>query len=370
MEEIRNKKKIWGRREEGAGRGAARFLLSMLLAAGLISGCGNSAGTELPAEQTADGSGLEVHFIDVGQADAALVLCDGESMLIDGGNSEDSDVIYTYLEKQKVEELDYMVCTHAHEDHVGGLSGALMYASVDTALAPVTEYDSRAFRNFLEGLEKQGTEITIPEAGDSFSLGSAQVKILGPVRETDETNNTSIVLRIVYGDTSFLFTGDAEREEEEDILDTGEVLKSTVLKVGHHGSDSSTSYPFLREVMPEYGVISVGTGNTYGHPTQEVLSRLSDAGVTVYRTDLQGDIICTSDGAEVTFRTAKDTAPQEGRKPDQEEKEYILNTNTMKFHAPACSSAEEMGPENKKEFKGTREELLEQGYSPCGRCKP
>ena len=127
MEEIRNKKKIWG-----------RLLLSMLLAAGLISGCGNSAGTELPTEQTADGSGLEVHFIDVGQADAALVLCDGESMLIDGGNSEDSDVIYTYLEKQKVEELDYMVCTHAHEDHVGGLSGALTYASVDTALAPVT----------------------------------------------------------------------------------------------------------------------------------------------------------------------------------------------------------------------------------------
>ena len=111
MEEIRNKKKIWG-----------RLLLSVLLAAGLISGCGNSAGTELPAEQTAAGSGLEVHFIDVGQADAALVLCDGESMLIDGGNSEDSDVIYTYLEKQKVEELDYMVCTHAHEDHVGGLS--------------------------------------------------------------------------------------------------------------------------------------------------------------------------------------------------------------------------------------------------------
>lgn len=122
----------------------------------LFSGCGNSAGTELPAEQTADGSGLEVHFIDVGQADAALVLCDGESMLIDGGNSEDSDVIYTYLEKPKVEELDYMVCTHAHEDHVGGLSGALTYASVDTALAPVTEYDSRAFRNFSGGTGKAG----------------------------------------------------------------------------------------------------------------------------------------------------------------------------------------------------------------------
>ena len=350
MEEIRNKMRLWNRWGERAGRRAARFLLSVFLTAGLISGCGNSAGAETLAEQPADGSGIEVHFIDVGQADAALVLCDGESMLIDGGNSEDSDVIYTYLEKQKVEELDYMVCTHAHEDHVGGLSGALTYASVDTALAPVTEYDSRAFRNFRDGLEKQGVAITIPEAGDSFLLGSAQVKVLGPVRETDETNNTSIVLRIVYGDTSF--------------------LKSTVLKVGHHGSDSSTSYPFLREVMPEYGVISVGTGNTYGHPTQEVLSRLSDAGVTVYRTDLQGDIICTSDGEEVTFRTAKDTAPQEGRKPDPEEKEYILNTNTMKFHHPACSSAAEMGPENKKEFTGTREELLEKGYSPCGRCKP
>ena len=107
-----------------------------------------------------------------------------------------------------------------------------------------------------------------------------------------------------------------------------------------------------------------------GEEGDTVLSRLRDAGVTVYRTDLQGDIICTSDGAEVTFRTAKNTAPQEGRKPDQEEKEYILNTNTMKFHAPGCSSAAEMGPENKKEFKGTREELLDQGYSPCGRCKP
>ncbi len=248
-----------------------------------------------------EGGSFQVHFLDVGQADAALVLCDGESMLIDGGNAADSSLIYAYLEQEQLDVLDYIVCTHAHEDHVGGLSGALNYAQAETALAPVTDYNSKAFRNFVKYLDEQGKEIMIPQPGDYFSLGSAQVQVVGPISPSDNPNNTSIVLKVTYGETSFLFTGDAERQEEQEILEAGFDLESTVLKVGHHGSNTSSSYPFLREVMPEYAVISVGEGNDYGHPSEEVLSRFHDLGAQVYRTDELGHIICTSDGKNVTF---------------------------------------------------------------------
>lgn len=345
--------------------------------------------TPPPVEESIpEDSTFEVHFIDVGQADAALVLCDGKAMLIDGGNSEDSSLIYSFLKKRSIDHLDYIVATHAHEDHIGGLSGALNYATVGTAYCPVTSYDSKAFSSFVKYLGE--TSITIPAAGDSFKLGSAAVTILAPVKSYDDPNNTSIVLRIEYGDTSFLFTGDAERESEQDILNAGYNLTSTVLKVGHHGSESSTTYPFLREIMPEYAVISVGTGNSYGHPTEDTLSRLRDADVKVYRTDLQGDIKCTSDGKTVSFSVAKnenaDTlapaarveptpAPVPTPTPDPEPNEttgvsYILNTNSKKFHYPDCGSAKKMKESNKEYFTGTREEVIARGFSPCGNCDP
>ncbi len=170
---------------------------------------------EQAAPPPAAGGSLEVHFIDVGQADAALVICDGHYMLIDGGNAEDSGLVYAYLKEHGAEHLDYMVATHAHEDHVGGLSGALNYASVDAALCPVRSYDSKGFQNMVKYLEKQGKSIAVPRPGDSFDLGSARVEILGPVQEYDDANNTSIVLRIDCGETSFLFTGDMETGAEE-----------------------------------------------------------------------------------------------------------------------------------------------------------
>ena len=253
---------------------------------------------------------FDVHFIDVGQADAALVICDGKTMLIDGGNREDSQLIYTYLKNQNVTHLDYVVATHAHEDHVGGLSGALNYATVGTALCSVSNHDSKVFQNFVTQLAKHGKQITVPKAGDEFSLGSATVQVLGPVRKSDDPNNMSLVLRIVYGNTSFLFTGDAEREEEQDILAAGYELESTVLKVGHHGSENSTTYPFLREIMPEYAVISVGKDNSYGHPTPEALSRLHDADATVLRTDINGLICCSSDGDDVYFIIEREGSPE------------------------------------------------------------
>jgi len=321
------------------------------------------------AEAPPEGSSFEVHFIDVGQADSALVICDGHYMLIDGGNAEDSDLVYAYLERHGAKHIDYMVASHAHEDHIGGLSGALNYASVDMACCPVTEYSSKVFGDMVKYLEAQGKSLTVPEPGDTFALGSAQVEILGPVKEYDDTNDTSIVLRIDYGETSFLFTGDMEKGAEADLMESGANLKATVLKAGHHGSDTSSSYPFLREVMPEYVVISVGEDNSYGHPSDEVLSRYRDLGAEVYRTDMQGHIIAQSDGKTVTFRTEKeaDTATNPTGNPTPQT--YIGNAGTKKFHLPDCASAKSI-QEDKRVVFFTRLEAVLQGYEPCGRCKP
>ena len=274
--------------------------------------------TELIYEQTEDkteyktehktniDSDFVVHYIDVGQADAALVCCDDETMLIDGGNSDDSRLIATYLKKNDIDYLDYIVCSHAHEDHVGGLSGALSAVEVGAVYAPEEETDTKSYKNFKKKVKEQGLEIEHPMPGDSFNLGSSVVEIFAPIYEVEEElNNSSIVLKITYGETSFLFTGDAERDEEQDILDEGYDVSADVLKIGHHGSNSSTKYKFLREVMPEYAIISVGKGNDYGHPSKEVLSRLKDAGATIYRTDKNGDIIVTSDGENIEVIPSK-----------------------------------------------------------------
>lgn len=324
---------------------------------------------ERTAPQPAAGEGLEVHFIDVGQADAALVICDGHYMLIDGGNAEDSDLIYAYLERHGAERLNCMVATHAHEDHIGGLSGALNYAKVDTALCPVTEYSSKVFQNMVNYLEKQGRALTVPTPGDKFNLGSAQVEILGPIKEYNDANDTSIVLRIDYGETSFLFTGDMEKGAEDDLIDSGANLRATVLKTGHHGSDTSTGYRFLREVMPEYTVISVGEGNKYGHPSEEVLSRFWDAGTEVYRTDMQGHIVARSDGNTITFTTEKEADTATNPSGSAAEQRYVGNAGSKKFHFPDCASAKDIQGDKRVEFYSRLQAVLE-GYEPCGRCKP
>ena len=258
-----------------------------------------------PTEPVAPGSSFEVHFIDVGQADAMLIICDGKTMLIDGGNAEDSNLMYTYLKKYNITHLDYVIATHVHEDHVGGISGALRYASVGIAYCPATSYSTNAFKNFVSALNRYNVSITVPKKGFTFNLGSAVCTVLAVNTDSTDRNNTSIVLRVVYGETSFLFAGDAEQEVEDMLLSSGINLKSTVLKVGHHGSSSSTGYYWLRQIAPEYAVIQVGSDNTYGHPTSAVLSRLRDADVTTFRTDIHGDIICVSDGKTVTFTPSK-----------------------------------------------------------------
>lgn len=355
----------------------------------VLCGCidfGNTAGREdnvlasdkLQEESSGNqNNGLQIQFIDVGQADAALIWCEGEYMLVDGGNAPDSNLIYSVLERNGVDHLKFVIGTHAHEDHIGGLAGAFEYATVETVLCPVTQYDSKAFRNFKDGADANGG-IVVPSVGDIFTLGQAEFTILAVNSDPDDTNNTSIVIKLVYGDTSFLFTGDAEREVEQALLDSGYDLHVDVLKAGHHGSSTSTTYPFLRAVEPTYAIISCETGNSYGHPHEETLSKFRDAGVQLFRTDLQGDIFCTSDGANISFTTVKSATIEEINPTYKDATantpqildyngQFIGNKKSKKVHIDTCESLP--SENNRVNFK-TLEDAVEAGYTECGRCIP
>lgn len=243
--------------------------------------------------------GLYVHFLDVGQGDCALIACGGEYMLIDGSTVSAGDKIVSYLRDAGVKSLDYIVCTHAHADHCGALDRAAEEFGAETFFVSPYPGSSKTYDIMLENLDALGIEETVPMLGESFSLGEAVFEFIGPLEDYGDANSGSLVLRLTYGNTAFLFTGDMESDAEKDLLENGTELKCDVLKVGHHGSSTSTSYRFLYEADPRIAVISCGEGNKYGHPHEETMSLLKDADVTVYRTDKQGDIVLFSDGLEV-----------------------------------------------------------------------
>ena len=340
-----------------------KLLSLLLILALLLAGCALPADTAAPVS----GEGLTVSFIDVGQADCALLECGGEFMLIDGGNRDDGQLVVSYLEQQGVETLSAVVCTHAHEDHVGGLPSVLAVYPTQAVYAPTRTYASKVFDDFVYYTDQQGLEITIPAPGDTWTLGQASVTVLGPVKSYAETNDTSIVLRVSYGETDFLFTGDMETTAENDMLDYwgGRISwKADVLKVGHHGSNTSTGYRFLNEVAPDYAVISVGKDNSYGHPHEEPLSRLNQAGVTIFRTDELGTVIARSDGATVS-RTWDNQSANPENAESAEPVRFIGNVNSHIFHSPDCRN---LPAEKNRTVFDTYEEAVEAGYTPCGSC--
>lgn len=248
---------------------------------------------------------LTVHYIDVGQADAILVACGGEYMLIDAGEDDGDDRVIHYLTDLGIDEIDLVVATHAHSDHIGEMGDVLNAIPAVEVWYPEYRHGTKTEQRFLTAVDGCGANLYEPELGDTYDLGGATVTVLGPVKDYEDPNDMSIVVMVQFGDDRFLFTGDMENIDaaENDLVAYWgeEALRADVLKVGHHGARTSTSYHFLRSVSPSYAVISVGEGNTYGHPTSETLNILGQAEVYVYRTDTMGTVVAVSDGQDIEF---------------------------------------------------------------------
>lgn len=245
---------------------------------------------------------LVVDFIDVGQGDSILIRQGSHAMLIDGGTSESKQDLLSFLESENVSSFDYIIGTHPHEDHIGSLDDVVNSYDFDTILFPKVMTTTKTFENLVLAVKGKNKKFVEPEINKEYTLGDAKFTILAPnSKEYDSLNNYSIVIKLTYGKNSFIFTGDAESLSESEILKNNVDLKADVLKIGHHGSSTSTSEKFLNAVSPKYAVISVGKDNSYNHPTKTTMNRLKKLGIPVYRTDEQGTIECVSNGETISF---------------------------------------------------------------------
>jgi competence protein ComEC len=334
-----------------------------------------------PTEMKEVSGTLTVHFIDVGQADSILINTGSAAMLIDAGNNADAGDVVNYIKEQGIKTLDYIIGTHPHEHHIGGMDVVVNSFDIGKVILPKVQSNTKTFEDLLNAISNKGLKITSPVPGTKYSLGEAEFIILAPNgSDYEDINNYSVVVKLQFGNTSFLLMGDAGVQSEGEMLSKGFDLKADLLKVGHHGSHYSTSIDFLKAVSPQFAVISVGKDNPYGHPAPETIKKISDAGIQLYRTDESGTIIATSDGniikIDIKASPVKaQTPPQtitvdEGEsKPVAESSEYsyIGNKNSKKLHLPICSALP--AEQNRVYFK-TREEAINAGYQPCKICNP
>lgn len=352
-------------------------LLTALAAAAFFKPPGSTATTQ---ENTAghSSSDLQIHFLDVGQSLSVFLESDGHYMLYDGGNKENSRYVVAYLKKQGTETLDYIIASHYDSDHISGLIGALNVFKTNIVIGPDYKHDTKTYESFLRAAGKQEIPITHPAAGTELDFGNAKITILAPVRISEHSNNNSVAVKIEHGNNSFIITGDAEHEEEADILNSGIDLDCNVLVLGHHGSANATTWKFLQQTVPEYAVISCGSGNPYGHPHAETMEKLEAMGIGIFRTDTQGTIIAVSNGAEITWNVepAADYSGggcgegivEKAEVPEKTAAAYVLNQNTEKIHLPSCASVKKINAANYAESDKTISELEAQGYTRCGNC--
>ena len=312
---------------------------------------------------------LYAYFIDVGQADSALLVYNDYTVLIDAGNVADGPDVVSFIKKLGISSLDVVIATHAHEDHAGGLANVLSNLPAEKIYSPVSGYSSACFREFKEEAEKQNG-IILARQGLSWKEGDVKFNVLWPIApENEDTNNTSIVLKVTYKSVSYLFTGDIEHDAESRLVETGADLSANILKSGHHGSDTSSSYLFMRSVLPQIAVISVGEGNSYGHPNQSVLDKYAQAEIKTYRTDHSGTVTVSTDGTAITVTTAGSSEELSGATatPGFSQIQYIGNKNSKNFHDESCSS---LPKEENRIYFASRQSAVDSGYSPCGICNP
>ncbi|MDD4238436.1 MAG: ComEC/Rec2 family competence protein [Desulfotomaculaceae bacterium] len=286
------------------------LLLIILLSLGL-AGCGVTIAPEQSSgvlgQELSPGS-MRVHFLDVGQGDCMLVqFPNGQNMLVDAGKNDSAETIMDYLEANGIARLDYLVGTHPHEDHIGSLDKVIQEFPVGEILLPKVTASTRTFRDVLEAIADKGMQVTTAKAGvNILEEEGLSVKLLAPLGSSyEDLNNYSAVIKLTYREVSFLLEGDAEAESEKEMLNSGADVRADVLKVGHHGSNTSTSLSFLNMVKPKYAVISLGEGNVYHHPHPTILTKLKNAGAEILRTDERGTIVFTTDGKDIKVETIK-----------------------------------------------------------------
>lgn len=252
-----------------------------------------------------DENSLVAHFIDVGQGDSTLIICAGEAMLVDGGPGSAGSTVPDYLKKFDIKTLKYVVATHPHEDHIGGLSNVFKDFEVENILMPDATANTAVFEKLLDAIENEGIGITVPQVGDKFKLGTAEITILSPSEEYSDLNDSSIVFMISFDGRNLLFTGDVGAQPANKLLEQKVDISADIYKVAHHGSAKNNSEKFIKAVNPAYSVISCAAGNSYGHPHKEVLERLTAVNSNIYRTDKNGTVVIYVSREKTDVKTEK-----------------------------------------------------------------
>lgn len=345
-------------------------LLLILAVAFTAAACTTELKTPKQAELDPRLEGLKVHFIDVGQGDSTLLESDGEYVLIDAGEFEYGETVRDYILSCGAERLKYIIATHPHSDHIGGIRAVLDAFETEDFITVETDCDTYGWTKTLKKVETLGVNYIDAVVGDRYTFGGASFTILAPNGGGyDGYNNYSVAVKAEYGDVSFMLTGDAERESEFEMLENGLDLSADVLKCGHHGSSDATSLGFLKAVDPAYAVISCGKDNEYGHPHTETLALLDLLGCEYLRTDERGTIVAATDGTHLRFNGSDETYTAGQKSTTPEALVYVGNRSSMYFHEPTCESVSTMNPKNKIEL-ASRSDAIAQGYTPCPGCKP
>ncbi len=320
---------------------------------------------------------LLVHYIDVGQGDSVLLESNNDFVLIDAGEVEYGSTVCDYLKSRNVSSLDYVIATHPHSDHCGGLFEVLNTFETENFITTETDQQTKTWLDVLNAVVNSDTNYIDAQVSSTYSFGEATFEIMGPYgNEYDDYNNYSVIVKATCGKTSFLFTGDAKKAVEKEMLSHNADLKADVLKVGHHGSYTSTSDDFLSAVDPTYAVITCGKNNEYGHPHKETIDKLDDKGILTYRTDELGTIVASSDRSTIKFHFPDEkptsdvqTNKTQSTKDNDKSLSYIGNINSKKYHLSSCDGALNMNEKNKVYFD-SKEEAQNNGYTPCKNCNP